>query len=164
MPAPDLATLFDFETPIEDVAAVHFKTLYPAWQVLTPRTTSADENKLKTPRLEIRLQVAGSGIQENQRPSDGKWYRSTRTGTLTFRVVAARGKAGQDIGKMAGAVRAGCLELMQMFTGVNLPYYEIMSLVEMSGTPSIFAGNDEIIKELGYAIGWGILPSAFPVS
>lgn len=164
MPAPDLPTLFDFETHIEDALVVFFKARYAAWQVLTARTSPADEKKNRTPRMEIRVQVAGTGAQQNQRPSDGAWYQSHKLGALTLRVIAARGKDGQSLGQMRGAVRAAMLELTQALNETNLPWYQIGSVVESSGTPAIFSDNDEIITELGFAIEWWIRPDAFPLS
>lgn len=164
MPAPSDAAVLAYETNIEDAFVAYLKSVYASLQVLTARTSPADEKKNRTPRIELRVQVSSSGAQENLRPRDGKRYRSHKIGTLTVRVVAQRGTAGQDLGLMCGRVRLALEPATAAITPEQLPYYQLVHLVEASGTPSILADNDEIILELGYAIEWWIRPDAWPVS
>ncbi len=73
MPAPNIATLYDFETAYEDALAGYFANMNIGGQVfaqvLTPRTNLTAANFLQTPRIQIRISTsgpmnAGSGLQE----------------------------------------------------------------------------------------------------
>ena len=166
MPAPTIAALLDYETILEDALVAYFKSLYPAWQVLTDRTTPEDEAKLETPRIEIAIALTGSGTAEHQaqnRPEEAH-YESHKTGTLSIRAVARRPKADQSLGTMRGQLRQAMLPRTLALTSVNVPYYEITHVVEAGSAPAFFAGNDEIQCELTWDIAWFIKPDAWPLA
>lgn len=166
MPAPDIATLLDYETILEDAIAAYLVSRHASWQVLTDRTLPAQEAKLETPRAEVAFALTGSGSAEHQagnRP-DEKYYESHKIGSLSVRVVARRGGAGQSLGQMRGALREDMLPRTLALTSVNIPYYEILDVTESSSSPAIFADNDEIITELTWAVHFFIKPDAWPVS
>lgn len=164
MTAPSDASVLAYEFNIEDALVPYFKARQSTWQVLTARTKPIDEAKLKTPRLELRVQVTGTGLQENRRPRDQARYRSQKTGTLVTRVAARRNATDQDLALMCGLVRSYMMEATQALNATNLPYYQIVDIVEASGTPAIIAENDEILMEIGWAISWWIKPEAWPLS
>lgn len=166
MPAPTIAALLDYETNLEDALVAYFAQRFTAWQVLTDRTTPEDEDKLRTPRIEIAIAQTGSGTSEHQaqnRPGEA-YYESHKTGTLSIRAVARRPKADQSIGTMRGQLRESMLPRTLSLTPVNVPYYEITHVAESGSAPAFFAGNDEIQCELSWDIAWFIKPEAWPIA
>jgi hypothetical protein len=165
MPAPTIAALLDYETNLEDALVAYFAQLYPAWQVLTDRTTPEEESKLRTPRIEIAVAQTGSGSAEHQaqnRP-DKAYYESHKTGSLSIRAVARRPASDQSLGTMRGQLRQAMLPDTLSLTSVNVPYYEITHIAEGGSSPAFFAGNDEIQCELTWDIAWFIKPDAWPL-
>jgi hypothetical protein len=166
MAAPSIAELLDYESNLEDALVAYFGARFPAWQVLTDRTTPEDEQKLETPRIEIAVSQTGSGTAEHQaqnRP-DKAYYESQKLGTLSIRAVARRPKTDQSLGTMRGQLREAMLPETLALTPVNVPYYEITHVAESSSVPAFFAGNDEIQCELSWDIAWFIKPDAWPLS
>jgi hypothetical protein len=166
MAAPDIPTLLDYETNLEDALTAYLVSRHATWQVLTDRTAPAAEGKLRTPRVEVAFTLTGSGTAEHQagnRP-DEPYYESEKIGTLTVSVVAQRGASGQSLGQMRGALREDMLPRTLALTSVNVPYYEILDVTETGSTPSIFADNDEIISELTWSLRFFIKPAAWPAS
>lgn len=164
MAAPTIKALLAYEKNIEDPLAAYLEAAVAGLHALTPRTPAEAEPILVTPRVTIKLAVTGTGVQENQRATDNKWYRSHKLGTLTIAAVARRNDPDQSLADVVGSIRGAMLETTAAFTSANLPYYQIVFLTETGGTPSVEGANDEIFQTLTYAIEWFIKPDQWPAS
>lgn len=164
MPAPTIANLLDYETNIQDAFASYLAIAFPDCQILTPRTSPFDEDRLRTPRYELSLAVTGTGSAEHDRITDGKVYESTKTGSLAIRAVAQRAVIDQSLGRLRGQLRNALLPATLAVGAADLPYYELTHIQETGCSPQSFAGNEEIISDLTWSLSWFIKPDQWPVS
>src|SRR6185369_10352749 len=135
MSAPNIATLYDFESAYEDALKDYFANvniggfMFP--QVLTPRTNASAANFKSTPRLQIRagvqgLAASGSGVQEDAVTigNTATRYYSYYTIGLTLDVVTSRSNSSQPHGLYRGATRQGMLEYTASMNNTTVPYYQ----------------------------------------
>jgi len=166
MPVPNIATLWDLESPYEDVLASYFNNAsFGFAQVLTPRSNINIASELVTPRLQIRagqtgMPQSGQGLQETSLPN-GATYLSYYGLGITLDIVTSRSNRSQNHGLMRGAVRAGMLEISQ---AMNVPYYQTVLVTPQASTQAIDASNDEIQTQLAYSIEAFVKPDSFPNS
>lgn len=166
MPAPNIATLFDYESVYEDALAGYFANLNgnPFSTILTPRTNLAEDATLTTPRLVIRMGVTGQGIQENDQPNTSSDYFSHRLAGIDFIVTTNRDNASQSHGLLRGYVRQAMLQSTAAMNANTVPYYQTIYVFESGSTQGIQEGNDEISTQLTYAIQFQIKPDQWPAA
>jgi hypothetical protein len=173
MAAPNIATLFDFESAYEDALRNYFVNVnvggFTFPQVLTPRTNLVTANFQQTPRLQIRagitgLAASGSGVQEELVPlgNTGTSYYSYYTIGLTMDVVTSRSNTSQPHGFYRGAARQGMLEYTASMNNNTVPYYQTVFVNPGSSVQAIDGENDEIITQLSYSIDFHIPPTSWP--
>ena len=174
MPAPNIATLYDFETAFEDALRNYFVNVnvggYLFNQVLTPRTNANVEAFQETPRLQIKagitgLAASGSGVQETavSLTTDTNYYSYYTLG-ITLDVVTQRQNTSQPHGLYRGATRQGMLEYTAALNNTTLPYYQTVFMNPGASTQVIDGDNDAIITSLAYSLDFWIPPSSFPNS
>lgn len=175
MSAPNIATLYDFESAYEDALAGYFANVNIGGvtfrQVLTPRTNLVTANFKATPRLQIKgsvlgLAPSGSGVQEDSVTigNTATRYYSFYTIAVTMDVVTQRSNASQPHGLYRGATRQGMLEYTASMNANTVPYYETVFVNPGSSSQAVDPDNDEIITQLAYSIDFHIPPSSFPNS
>ncbi len=175
MAAPNIATLYDFESAYEDALRNYYLNVnvggFTFPQVLTPRTNLTTANFQATPRLQIRagitgLAASGSGVQETAITLNNiaTNYYSYYTLGVTIDVVTSRSNSSQPHGLYRGATRQGMLEYTASMNANTVPYYQTAFVNPGSSTQAMDAENDEIITQLGYSIDFFIPPSSFPNS
>jgi chitodextrinase len=173
MPAPNIATLYDFESAYEDAVQGYFANLNIGGQtfaqVVTPRSNLTEENFLVTPRLQVKvgmtaLGASGSGLQENPVVSENVTtrYYSYYTLGLQLDVVTARSNVSQRHGLLRGAVRQGMLEITAILNANTVPYYQTAYVTPLSSVQGIDAQNDEIQTQLTYGLDVFIPPESWP--
>lgn len=164
MAAPNIATLFDYESAYENALANYFASINgnPFSQVLTPRTNLAEDASLTTPRLVIRMGVTGQGIQENDQPNTSASYYSHRLAGVDFIVTTNRDNASQNHGYLRGLVRASMLQSAAIMNANSVPYYQTIFVFESGSTQGIQEENDEISTQLTYAIQFQIRTDQWP--
>ncbi len=174
MPAPNIATLYDFESPFEDALAHYFANVnigVTFGQVLTPRTNLATANFQATPRLQIKagvtgLAASGAGVQETSVTLNNvaTAYYSYYTLSVTLDVITQRSNTSQPHGLYRGAVRQGMLEYTASMNNSTIPYYQTTFVNPGASTQIIDADNDAIITSLSYSLDFSIPASSFPNS
>ncbi len=175
MPAPNIANLFDFESPFEDALRNYFTNVnvggFQFAQVLTPRTTLSQEAFQETPRLQIKagvtgLAASGSGVQETQVTLNNvaTTFYSYYTMGITLDVVTQRSNNNQPHGLYRGAVRQGMLEYTASMNNTSLPYYQTTFLNPGACTQIVDAENDAIISSLSFSLDFSIPASSMPNS
>lgn len=174
MPAPNIAFLYDLESPYEDALANYFRNVnvgFPFAQVLTPRTNANVEAFQETPRLQIKcgvvsLQSSGSGVQETQvvLNNTGTAYYSFYTLSVALDVITQRQNIQQPHGLYRGAVRQGMLEYSATLNNTTIPWYQTVFMNPGTSTQVIDPENDAIITSLSYTMDVFIPPSSFPNS
>lgn len=173
MSAPNIATLFDFETPYEDTVAAFFANLNVGGlhflQTLTPRTNLTNANNAITPRLEVKMSITGlgqSGAGWQETPvtvgNVSSNYYSYYQATLTLGVCTQRSNALQPHGLLRGATRQGMLELTAIMNTSTIPYFQTVFVTPQSSQQGIDSENDEIQTQLLYMIEFAIPASSFP--
>jgi hypothetical protein len=173
MPAPNIATLYDFETAYEDAMAAYFTNLnvsgYTLRQVITPRSNLTSANFLSTPRLQIRCGISGvgasgGGMQEGTATvaNVAYPYYSTYQISVTLDVVTSRSNTAQPHGLYRGATRQGMLELTASMNANTVPYYQTAFVTPLASAQGIDADNDEITTQMSYQIDAFIPPASFP--
>ena len=174
MPAPNIATLFDFESAYEDALAGYFANVNVGVQfaqILTPRTNANVEVFQETPRLQIKaatvgLQATGSGVQTTQVTlnNTATSYYSFYTIAVTLDVVTQRQNINQPHGLFRGATRKGMLEYVASMNNTNLPYYQTVFVNPGACNQMVDLDNDAIVSQLSYSIDFSIPASSMPNS
>jgi len=162
MAAPSIASLLDFEGAFEDVLAAHLSNTVSNCQILTPRTTLAEDEELATPRIAVRFSITQDG--EHFGSYGGKTVRDAKVGQMEILCAARRDDAAQDIGSLRGAVRGAMLAGSAVFNTSAMPYYQTLDVSALSSSQGISSANDESITTLSYRVDFAILATAWPVS
>lgn len=163
MPAPTVATLYDFETAYESALASYFSNANATWQVLTPATlanVALNTGYLRTPRLTVEFTVGGTADKRDIQNTVE--YYSERSGTMTIEAAVQRGNAAQSESLVRGTARQAMIERSGAFNSNALPYYQTVDVSETSSSRSVDEANDELITQLTYAIKFWIPPTSFP--
>lgn len=175
MAAPNIATLYDFESAYEDALRGYFLNVnvggFQFAQVLTPRTNANVEAFQETPRLQIKagitgLQASGSGVQETSVTLNNvaTAYYSYYTIGVTLDVITQRQNVSQPHGLFRGATRQGMLEYTASMNANTVPYYETAFVNPGATSQVLDPENDAIISSIAYSIDFFIPPSQFPNS
>lgn len=175
MPAPNIAFLYDLESPYEDALRNYFVNVnmngVQFAQVLTPRTNANVEAFQETPRLQIKCGVVGlapvgSGVQETSVTlnNTATAYYSYYTLSVALDVITQRQNTQQPHGLFRGAARQGMLEYTATLNNTTIPYYETVFMNPGASTQVIDPENDSIITSLAYTMDVFIPPSSFPNS
>lgn len=175
MPAPNIAFLYDFESPYEDALQAYFANINVGGQtfaqVVTPRSNQWTEEYQVTPRLQIRASVIGLGADGSGVKQDfivagnvmTNYYSYYKMG-VTLDVVSQRSNNLQNHGILRGATRQGMLEITATLNSNSVPYYQTPFVNPGASLQSIDSANDEIITQLAYELDVFIPPSSFPNS
>ena len=175
MPAPNIATLWDFESPYEDSLRNYFVNVnmngVAFAQVLTPRTNMNVAPFQNTPRLQIKASViglaaSGAGVQESRVTLNNVAtnYYSYYSLSVALDVITQRSNGSQPHGLFRGATRQGMLEYTAAMNNTTVPYYQTCFVNPGSSTQVVDADNDEIITSLAYNLDLFIPPSSVPNS
>lgn len=175
MAAPNIATLYDFESAYEDALRNYFVNLnvggFTFNQVLTPRTNANLEAFRETSRLQIKagvigLAASGSGVQETAVTlnSAATAYYSYYTLGVVLDVCTSRQNIQQPHGLLRGATRQGMLEYTASMNNSTVPYYQTVFVNPGASTQVIDTANDEIITSIQYSLDFSIPPTSFPNS
>jgi hypothetical protein len=173
MPAPNIATLYDFESAYEDALRNYFVNVnvggFSFAQVLTPRTNANVEAFQETPRLQIKagitgLQASGSGVQEDAVTvgANPTRYYSYYTMSVTLDVVTQRQNISQPHGLYRGATRQGMLEYTASMNANTVPYYQTTFVNPGACTQVLDPDNDSIISSIVYSIDFHVPPTSWP--
>lgn len=163
MPAPTIATLYDYETIYESALSSYISNVNAIWQVLTPRTVAnnfANTDFLRTPRITIEFALTSTGIQKEIQNTVE--YYADREGLFTVQAVSARNDPNQNHGLLRGALRQAMTERAQAFNANTVPYYQTVDVTEGSSTQSFDRENEEILTNMTFAVKFFIPPSSFP--
>lgn len=167
MPAPNIATLFDFETNYENPLASYFVNAAPFANanvdVITSLTPIANTEYLTTPRLTVEVVVTGTDINhEQQIPNSAVRFYDHKMLGITLTLTTARDDPAQNHGLLRGAIRAAMLETSAIMNSNSVPYYQTVYVTETGSTQGQTESNDEISTAISYALNFAILPSAWP--
>lgn len=161
--APDLVTLFDFETAYESALANYFTNANASWQVLTPNTIAnapAKTDFLRTPRLMVTFSVTGT--EDQRETSNGVEYYAVRTGQVLIQAITSRNNTQQSYPLMRGTARKAMLEREAVFNANSVPYYQTADVWETGSAQTSFGDNYEVITQLTFGVKFFIPPSSFP--
>lgn len=175
MAAPNIAFLYDLESPYEDALANYFRNVniggFQFAQVLTPRTNANVEAFQETPRLQIKcgvvgLQATGSGVQQTQVTLNNAAtaYYSFYTLSVALDVITQRQNTSQPHGLYRGATRQGMLEYTATLNNTTIPYYQTVFMNPGASTQVIDPEDDSIITSMVWTMDVFIPPSSFPNS
>jgi hypothetical protein len=175
MAAPNIAFLYDLESPYEDALANYFRNVNVGGitfsQVLTPRTNANVAAFQVTPRLQVAcgvvgLSPVGSGVQETSVTlnNTATAYYSYYTLSVTLDVITQRQNASQPHGLLRGAARQGMLEYTATLNNTTIPYYQTVFMNPGASTQVVDPENDSIVTSIAYTMDVFIPPSSFPNS
>lgn len=165
MPAPDIQTLYDFESQIEGAFETLLAAQFLAKSITCSTSVSRDLSIDSTPRVEIVLSLAAS---LNQRTTIGqatpKQVPNAFAGNLAISVVTTRGTNRSSHGPIRGVVRYVMSGANGILSDVVLPYLQILDLVPAASAPEVYAEKDQDITVLNYAIAFAVKDSAWPAT
>lgn len=175
MPAPNIAFLYDLESPYEDALRNYFVNVnvggFVFNQVLTPRTNANVEAFQETPRLQIKcgvvgLAASGTGVQETAVTlnNTATAYYSFYTLSVALDVITQRQNVSQPHGLYRGAARQGMLEYTATLNNTTIPYYQTVFMNPGQSTQVLDPENDAIITSMAWTMDVWIPPSSFPNS
>lgn len=173
MPAPNIATLYDFEGQYETALRNYFANLNVGGQtfgqVVTPQTNLVSADHLTTPRLQVRVSMTGlgadgSGYKEDFTTSGNLAtnYYSHYTAAITLDVVTSRSNTSQIHGVLRGGTRQAMLETTAIINANTVPYYQTAFVTPTGSAQAVDEANDEIQTQLTYALELFIPPSSYP--
>ena len=159
MPAPDIGTLYQFESHID--AAV--KSIIDA-QIEDDEITTfiqRSTSELSTPRIEIQFSLAAD--RKHLVSKDDSLWPNMFSGTLQLAIVTTRSADTSDLHKKYRAVALWLInDYNRQFTEDNLPYHEVCELFLQSATPTVTDDKDQDISTLTFSAVVGIRDDAWP--
>lgn len=163
MPAPDLETLLDFETQVEDATLEFLRADLdlPSGQIYR----AGDQVDLLTARVEVMFEVGEAQDPPVQRSSaDPTLTYREYVGNLQVRVVtdAAENNTIALHRKLRAQTRAALLINATNFDSENLAYLDI-KYMRPSGTTRE-TDEDFFVSEMGWDIRFAIRNDAWPSS
>lgn len=168
MAAPDLETLLDFETNIEDAAKTFLET--DTGLTATSIFASLDQDDFVNPRLEVMFEL-GEASDPPDKIKNGTTdieYRKY-SGVLTVRVISDKAVSGTTAFHRTtrAKVRASLLLNADNFTTLDdggpatiLPYYDIKYMRPTGTTFSV--DGDLAVSDLTYQLHFAIRNDAWP--
>lgn len=165
MPAPDYATLYDFETQMEGAwQSVLLEFLAPLG--ITQVFVTRDDAVLDTPRVEVEFHVGNALNQRKAFP--GPPYReipNAFNAALVVRVVTTRALAENKVqhGPLRGLLRYNLsASANRIKAQTNLPYLQILEMLPASSVPRIIDEKEQDISEMQYSMQFAINNNAWP--
>lgn len=156
MSAPDLSTLYDFESHF--IAAA--KTLLDDLGFALIGQHEAESRE--TPYALVEFKSSGSGAEALRAAPDGALYFADYSGTLTISVVSLLGRLDQDLGGYRGAVRAALSNHSGGLKKPTLPYYDVYMVRESETQNAVDGERDLLISSIAFEIRWTIEPVDWP--
>lgn len=160
MPASTVAEIFQFEDAL--VAAV--VAAFNADSVLGAASTYGPRQLAELPKARIDCIALGfAKASEQQVYAQERWWDQHFAGDLTLTIITPRSSAAAaSHATRVGRVRYLLSPKAALFTGVNLPHYEILSVENTGATYDFDESTDTDRSELTFRVDLGILASAFP--
>ncbi len=168
--APNIATLYDWESHVEDALQNYFANAnfdgFVFDMVATPRTNLNAEEILVTPRLTVSVSTlgpleVGSGIAEGLLPDGSRYYDGQKL-QIMLTVATSRDNVSQPHGLYRGSVRAAMLEREPILNAVSLPFYQIEFMTQTGSAQAVDEGNDEIQTQLTYSADMHLPQDSYP--
>jgi hypothetical protein len=156
MSAPDLETLFDFETQFENAASGFLSNIATCFTML-------DQSSMTTPRLEITCEI-GEAVDPPDPKETGSAeleYRKYEA-TLNVDVVSDGSQSGSESfhRSQRAKVRAAMLRNASNFSSENLPYYDVKYIRPLRVQYSM--DGDLLVSGVSFQIKFAIRNDAWP--
>ncbi len=165
MPAPDLPTLYDFETQIESafqsVLQAALLTASIVCQVIITRDSAIDD----TPRIELQCTVGAPLSQRRGTGTIGVNYREIPIAfgfKLSATVITTRPTNDNEHGAIRGLTRFNLSAAANVITARNLPYLQILEMLPAGSPPAILDEKQQDKSLLEYDGWFAIQNSAWP--
>jgi hypothetical protein len=158
MPAPDYASLYDFESQIEDLFVTILKTyaipgIYP----------SRDANKIQTPSVVLRFVTGSPGTQRTTKGTPPRLVPVGYEGTMFAEVITGRRNTdAPDHGAIRGQVRYLLSAGANLVNTTNSPWLQILEILPSGGTPQTTDDKDLDRSVLQFAFKFAIRDDAWP--
>lgn len=166
MPAPDFATLYDFETQIEGavVSAIVAFLAQAGITAQVERSQSSDTES--TPRVEVNF-TPGNAL--SQRTTIGqavpKQVPNAFEGSLSIRVVTTR-PIPTDNADLHGPIRGWGRYVLsaeaKAFTTAILPYLQILEMLPAGSASQLYDEKQQDITELTFNVWFCVRNEAWP--
>jgi len=161
MAAPNLETLYDFETNIESAAKTFLETA--TGLSASSLYASLDQDTYTLPRITINYEDSGAIDPFDLKPDDsGDLEYLKFNGTLQISIItdASQDNTASNHRTIRGKVRGAMMISGDNWTASNLPYYDI-NYMRPAGT-SFDVDGDLAVSVLTYQINVVIRNDAFP--
>lgn len=168
MPAPDFATLYNFEDQMEDAWQSVLLNALADQSVDADVYVTRDIRSKTTPSVEVEFIVGSAGTQRHGVVKAGQPYRevpNSFNGSLIVRVVSTRALPVNTAqhGKIRGAVRYTLTAAANVIkANTNMPYLQILEMLPAASTPRMIDEKEQDITEFTYAMQFAIDNSAWP--
>lgn len=169
MAAPDFFTLYDWETQLEGAAASVLTAALTAASITANVYTSQVSSTKQTPWIELDF-LPGRAL--DQRTAIGqaspKIVPNAFEGILLATVVTTRPIDEALVTPLhrtlRGLVRYAFSAGAKSFTGVNLPYIQILDMLPEAAPGTLYDEKEQDKTELAFHLIWAIQNSAWPTS
>ena len=165
MPAPDLPTLFDFETQIQPVLQAAAVTLGIAQTAVQDQT----QKIITSGRLDIELTM-GAATGHLYTPKNipdgplntGNCFEAAWNAVVSFNVVTDREVNAAAHAKYRSWVRSMMIQYFQQFGPDVLPYHQIAFAKTLGTRINLVNAKEEDVSQLNTAVVIYIRPGAWP--
>lgn len=148
-PIPDV---YMFEDALEQACVAH-----AAANGINDPKKQADNEGLKTPRVEFKALFSGPAVDEHYwiNQSTKEKFLDCNTGRLYLKIVTRRGAADQDHSRLRGTMRG----IMQNATALSsrMVYHRIEKIIEATTAPEFRADEFQDVSGIYYNVKMSIL-------
>ena len=156
-PAPDIESLFDFETQIDECLAGIFAPICTAY-------FAGNDTEINGSRIDVISQVDGIdnvGGLPLARYGNSMWPQAF-TGKITISIISDR-KLDNDFQTIVRRqIRKTMLPFYQSINASNLPWLEITFMQEAGASRMVDEAHDADVQEMVYNLRFGIRDTAWP--
>lgn len=165
MPAPNIETLLDIETQVENAWRDALETKLRELEIPAEVQTTRKRDIESSPRIELSLSITNETDQRTTRgQANPRQVAASYDCTLTVRVVTTREVNDELHGPIRGITRYILSGANAVMNSTRLPYHQILMMQFSGSQPEVNAEKHEDYTTMSYALRVAINNDAWPAT